>query len=162
MSDDKGLLCHKRGGGALCYKRGDGRLVYKGEVPGEVTVRVMWSSNSYTCRMFSVDHQIRFVCTGEFTSGRGRVILHADRATETVFVLRIEHGPATFEVQASCSSPCTDKTEDPGVTCYVVASQRNATPGSKSGMSAPRTETGAAPGLAYVNFGSDGKLTGIS
>ena len=102
-----GDLCYKKGGSALAYKKGGSALVYKSEPSGDVTVRVPWSPQSYTCHTYAAYHEITFVCSGRFTSGSGSIVSQVNGGTEVVFTLRITQGPAVFAVSTGISTPCS-------------------------------------------------------
>ena len=157
-----GKLCYKHGGDALAYKHGGDALVYKSEPSGDVTVRVPWSPQSYTCHTFNVYHEIAFVCSGRFTSGSGSIVSQVSGGTEVVFTLRITQGPAVFAVSTGISTPCSATEEDPGATCDILANQRGVTPKVKRGVSAPRSESDKSATVTNINFNSSKKLTGIS
>jgi len=159
---DVGKLCRKSGGNALCFKHGGSALVFKAEQVGDVTVRVPWTPQSYTCNTFSTYHEITFSATGSFTQGAGSIVSQTNGGTEVVFTLRVTQGPAVFSISTACSTPCTAHEEDPGVTCNVFANQRGAAPKVKSGVSAPRSESGSSPTVTNVNFDAFRKLTGIT
>ncbi len=158
----KGDLCYKKGGNALCFKHLGSSLVHKGEASAEATVRVPWSPQSYVCSTYNEYHEISFSCSGSFTEGAGSIVEQTGSGTETVFKLKISDKPAVFEISVSTSTPCTAKEEDPGATCRVFVSQRGVTPRSKSGVSAPRAESGGSPTTVRVSFDSAGKLTGVN
>lgn len=157
-----GDLCYKSGGNALCLKGGSTPLVYKGLSAQTATIRVPWSPQSYVCNTYSVYHEISFVCSGFFSSGAGSVVSQSSDGTETVFKVKVTSGPAVFTLSVASSTPCSATQEDPGVSCRVLAAQRNASPKSKSAVSAPRSESGASPALVSVSFDANGKLTGVT
>lgn len=157
-----GDLCYKKGGSALAYKKGGSALVYKSEPSGDVTVRVPWSPQSYTCHTYDQYHEIAFVCSGRFTSGSGSIVSQVSGGTEVVFTLRITQGPAVFAVSTGISTPCSATDEDPGATCDILANQRGVTPKVKRGVTAPRSESGKSATVTNINFNSSKKLTDIS
>lgn len=157
-----GDLCYKKGDSALAYKKGGSALVYKSEPSGDVTVRVPWSPQSYTCHTYDQYHEIAFACSGRFTSGSGSIVSQVSGGTEVVFTLCITQGPAVFAVSTGISTPCSATEEDPSATCDILANQRGVTPKVKRGVSAPRTESGKSATVTNINFNSSKKLTGIS
>lgn len=157
-----GDLCYKKGGSALAYKKGGSALVYKSKPSGDVTVRVPWSPQSYTCHTYDQYHEITFACSGSFTSGSGSIVSQVNGGTEIVFTLRVTQGPAVFAVSTGISTPCSATEEDPGATCDILANQRGVTPKVKRGVSAPRSESGKSATVTNINFDSSKKLTGIS
>lgn len=159
---DVGKLCYKQGDGRLAHKMGSGSLIYKSEPSDDVTVRVPWSPQSYTCHTYDQYHEIAFACSGCFMSGSGSIVSQVSGGTEVVFTLRITQGPAVFAVSTGISTPCSATEEDPGVTCDILANQRGVTPKVKRGVSAPRSESGKSATVTNINFNSSKKLTGIS
>ena len=157
-----GDLCYKKGDTALAYKKGGSALVYKSKPSGDVTVRVPWSPQSYTCHTYDQYHEIKFACSGSFTSGSGSIVSQVNGGTEVVFTLRITQGPAVFAVSTGISTPCSATEEDPGATCDILANQRGVTPKVKRGVSAPRSESDKSATVTNINFDSSKKLTDIS
>lgn len=157
----EGDLCYKHGGTALCYKHGGTALIYKALQPGDVTVRVPWTPQDYVCNYQGVYHVITFTATGSFVQGAGTILSQTSGGTEVVFTLRVTQGPAVFRVLTSSSTPCRGTYEDPGVTCRVLANQRGVTPKVKTGVAAPRVETGASAAATDISFDINRKLTGI-
>lgn len=169
MSETKRTLCFSKTASnrPLCYKMATGDqgitsapLIYKGGK--ETTIRVPWLPQSYTCHTYNYYHVIAFTASGTFTAGSGRILSQTDGGTEVVFKIKVEAGPATFEISASSSTPCAATQEDPGVKCNVFVNQVGTTPQMKKSIAVPRIETTGTPKKILVKFDAACKLVSIT
>ncbi len=169
MSETKRTLCFSKTSSnrPLCYKMvTDDKgvtsvpLVYKGGK--ETTIRIPWLPQTYTCHTFTVYHIIAFAASGAFTSGSGKIVSQTDGGTEIVFKLKVESGPAVFEISVNSSTPCAAEDEDPGVKCSVAVNQVGVTPKMKKSITVPRIETTHSPKKILISFDADCKLVSIT
>jgi hypothetical protein len=156
-----GRLCHVKGGGALAYRKGGDALIFKGNPPGEVVIRIPWGPQSYVCDAVGVYHELQFSATVQIVAGAGSIVERSEGGTETVVKVRIYSAPATIEVLTSIVSPCSDGSQDPGVSCDVLATQRGAVPRSRRGVAAPRLSAGGEPTSVRIEVGADCRLSGV-
>ena len=159
---DIGKLCRSKSGSSLIYSKKDSsKLVYKAEQPEECTIRVQFGSQSWTCNTYSCYHEIQYAASGgSFEQGSGTVISSYSVQDSAEFKVKPKAGASSsfvFSVVANTSCGAIEK-ENPGASCTVAAAQKGVAPKTKG-------NTQCQPNVAiriYVNFDTNGKLTGIN
>ncbi len=158
MSQQLGLLCHKKNGVALCYKKGGSALIYKGEAR-PITFIANWSPKQFTCNTYGATHDIVGSVSLSVASGAATITRSAGGSSADYrYEIKVTQAPAIISVVMSCSMECAaDEYTD--VTFRLMASQRGVAPKMKSAVP-PGAPTSSA--TATINIGSDGSLTSIT
>lgn len=159
---DIGKLCHSKNVSFLIYSKNDSsKLVFKAAEPEECTIRVQFGSQSWTCNKFSCYHEIQYAASGgSFEQGSGTVVSSYTAQDCAEFKVKPKAGStSSFVFSVVANTSCGNiEHENPGASCSIAAAQKGATPRTKG-------NTQCQPNVAiriYVNFDTNGKLTGIN